>query len=395
MPVMNMFPGGSTLQIPLDAPTALAAKAGNAKVELTWTDPKDKYATPEGEQAQDPQQLVSVWAYTKIVRKAGSAPAGPNDGVAVVSSQVRNAYQAQPFVDTGVVNDTTYYYAAFAYNEDFVVSEGDFSEGVTPKAYDPVLANNTWEQIDAVCTEGIAPSVWEIGDEKDTTVLGEVITTVILDFNHDDLADGSGKKAVISFGSKNLMESTKTAQYGGKAMSMGEDKLYLRWRWGLDTFYASDLYYGLEENLIPFVKTVTKKSAKQRFQATYSQYSTSYDSNSAPVWMFSPTEVYGEEPNAGTYFSEKAGLQYPYYSTSANRIKRLSNGKGSVNTWTLRGLRVQVLSGYYDTTQYLVSTSGGMDTSSASDRMNQSYKYDARNYDVVICFGFCVGKAAA
>lgn len=54
MPVMNMFPGGSTLQIPLDAPTALAAKAGNAKVELTWTDPKDKYATPEGEQAQDP-----------------------------------------------------------------------------------------------------------------------------------------------------------------------------------------------------------------------------------------------------------------------------------------------------------------------------------------------------
>ena len=71
MPVMNMFPGGSTLQIPLDAPTALAAKAGNAKVELTWTDPKDKYATPEGEQAQDLQQLVSVWAYTKIVRKAG------------------------------------------------------------------------------------------------------------------------------------------------------------------------------------------------------------------------------------------------------------------------------------------------------------------------------------
>ena len=61
MPVMNMFPGGSTLQIPLDAPTALAAKAGNAKVELTWTDPKDKYATPEGEQAQDLQQLVSVY----------------------------------------------------------------------------------------------------------------------------------------------------------------------------------------------------------------------------------------------------------------------------------------------------------------------------------------------
>ena len=37
MPVMNMFPGGSTLQIPLEACTAFSATAGNAQVELTWT----------------------------------------------------------------------------------------------------------------------------------------------------------------------------------------------------------------------------------------------------------------------------------------------------------------------------------------------------------------------
>lgn len=62
MPGMNMFPGGTTLQIPLDAPANFTAEAGNAQVTLTWTDPKDKYATPEGETAQDPDQLVSVWA---------------------------------------------------------------------------------------------------------------------------------------------------------------------------------------------------------------------------------------------------------------------------------------------------------------------------------------------
>lgn len=55
-----MMPSGSTLQIPLDACTNFSGEAGNAQVTLTWTDPKDKYATPEGETAQDPDQLVSV-----------------------------------------------------------------------------------------------------------------------------------------------------------------------------------------------------------------------------------------------------------------------------------------------------------------------------------------------
>lgn len=136
---------GSGLQIPLDAPVSLTATAGNAQVSLTWTDPKDKYATPAGEQAQDPQQLVSVWDHTRLVRKLGSAPAGPNDGTVVISSEVRNQHQSTPYVDTGLQNGATYFYAAFAYNEDFVVSPGAFSEGVTPLAGTPLseLAEGT------------------------------------------------------------------------------------------------------------------------------------------------------------------------------------------------------------------------------------------------------------
>ena len=127
MPGMNMLPGGTTLQIPLDAPAGFTAEAGNAQVTLTWTDPKDKYATPEGETAQDPDQLVSVWEYTQIIRKTGSQPAGPHDGELVVSSSVRDQYATTGFVDTGLVNDTLYYYAAFAYNTDGVASEGAFA----------------------------------------------------------------------------------------------------------------------------------------------------------------------------------------------------------------------------------------------------------------------------
>ena len=133
MPVMNMFPGGSTLQIPLDAPTSFSATAGNAQVELTWTDPLDKYATPEGEVSETGDQLVSEWDHTVLVRKTGSQPAGPNDGTVVVSSSVRNQYQTTAYVDSGLANDTTYYYGVFAYNKDGVASSGAFVNA-TPKA---------------------------------------------------------------------------------------------------------------------------------------------------------------------------------------------------------------------------------------------------------------------
>ena len=127
MPGINMMPSGSTLQIPLDACTGFSAKAGNAKVELTWTDPKDKYATPEGDISDTGDQLVSEWDHTVLVRKTGSQPAGPNDGTVAVSSSVRNQYQSTPYTDTGLTNDTTYYYAVFAYNKDGVASEGAFA----------------------------------------------------------------------------------------------------------------------------------------------------------------------------------------------------------------------------------------------------------------------------
>lgn len=144
MPGINMMPSGSTLQIPLDACTNFSGKAGNAQVTLTWTDPKDKYATPEGETAQDPDQLVSVWEYTQIIRKTGSQPAGPHDGELVVSSSVRDQYATTGFVDTGLVNGTLYYYAAYAYNTDGVASEGAFVNA-TPMAGTPLgsLAEGT------------------------------------------------------------------------------------------------------------------------------------------------------------------------------------------------------------------------------------------------------------
>lgn len=141
----NVTVGASTdLQIPLDPCTSLGLIAGNSQVEITWTDPVDKYATPEGEIAQDPQQLVSIWDHTIIVRKVGSPPVGPNDGMIVASSEVRNQYQSTPYIDTGLTNDITYFYAIFAINQDDVPSEGVYDSAM-PRAGTPLseLAEGT------------------------------------------------------------------------------------------------------------------------------------------------------------------------------------------------------------------------------------------------------------
>ena len=138
---------GSTiddLQVPLDPCTNFRAEAGNGSVTLYWDDPVDKYATPAGETAQDPQQLVSVWDHTLVVRKVGSQPANPNDGIVVTSSGVRDQYLSTGYTDASLTNDTTYYYGVFAVNEDGVVSNGAFTSA-TPVAGTPLsdLAEGT------------------------------------------------------------------------------------------------------------------------------------------------------------------------------------------------------------------------------------------------------------
>ena len=133
----TMYLTGGKSPNPLSPPTNLAAKAGNAQVTLTWTDPPNATSEPSG-------QTIATWAYTQIVRKQGSQPTGPGDGTLVVKSSVRDQYQTTGYIDTNLTNDTLYYYGAFAYNSDGVYSEGAFVSA-TPQAGTPLgnLAEGT------------------------------------------------------------------------------------------------------------------------------------------------------------------------------------------------------------------------------------------------------------
>ena len=123
--------------VAIDTPTSFTAEAGQGEVTLKWTDPVDKYATPEGETAQDPQQLVAKWSHTLVVRNTDHQPESPDDGTVILTSSVRNQYQTNGYVDNTVVNGTPHYYGVFAISTAGVPSAGAFASA-TPQAGTPL-----------------------------------------------------------------------------------------------------------------------------------------------------------------------------------------------------------------------------------------------------------------
>ena len=59
--------------------------------------------------------------------------------------------------------------------------------------YKIVLAENTWEEIAAACDEGVASSLWRVGDQKTFEIGGKSYIAKIVDSNHYDLASTDAK----------------------------------------------------------------------------------------------------------------------------------------------------------------------------------------------------------
>lgn len=303
MPGINMMPSGSTLQIPLDACTNFSGKAGNAQVTLTWTDPKDKYATPEGETAQDPDQLVSVWEYTQIIRKTGSQPTGPHDGELVVSSSVRDQYATSGFVDTGLVNGTLYYYAAFAYNTDGVASEGAFASA-TPIAGTPL----------SQLAEGTLIKILENGAPVEYLIVNQGLPSSMYDASCD------GCWVLRKDIAENRIWDSSNNDYKNSDIHA-----YLNGSW--TSRYSAGVLSQIKQVKIPYVN------------GTGSGGSVASGANglSCKIFLLSGYEL-GWTTSDNSYFP-RDGAKLSYFSSgtssSANN-KRIANYNGSATHWWLR-----------------------------------------------------------
>jgi len=97
--------GGAGIEL-ADVTNALTL-ARDSEVHLKWTDPND--LVYDG-------ATLARWAGTKIVRKEGGVPENKDDGTVVLDSKTKNAYSSTAYIDSGLTNDTTYYYRLFPYS---------------------------------------------------------------------------------------------------------------------------------------------------------------------------------------------------------------------------------------------------------------------------------------
>lgn len=140
MAILNAFAGsGGGVRIPLEAPTTFSLAPQDGKFLLTWTDPVDKVATPGGE-------AVATWNYTIVIRKVGSVPQTPTDGIEILREHTRNQYQSTAYVDDLYIeNGITYYYAVFAVSTIGVLSEPATANGEPMPASPEFLKNESFE----------------------------------------------------------------------------------------------------------------------------------------------------------------------------------------------------------------------------------------------------------
>lgn len=301
-----------TAGYPLGNVGNLSLKEGSDSLTLTWSDPENIVFNNEDK---------AVWAGTKVVRKEGIYPTSETDGTVIADSTVKDQYAESGLVDADVTEDVQYNYVLFPYTDKNVYTMSDVNKisGQT-RAFDPVLANNDWSVINAISEAGLAQDVWNIGDKKDGYV--------IVGFNHDDLADGSGK-AGITFALDDLTDITAIKSFNSVAT-------YFRPYTSTAVYNAiNNIYNGLPEDLKNVIKDVLKK--------TVTAYNTSNSGVTISdlqlkVFAFSRKELGNQGNQEGEYYREYdwagEGKQQRYWTRSAYTVKVTSSGVVRYDNWS-------------------------------------------------------------
>lgn len=308
--------GGSSKGYPPGNVTNVTIKGGYKKVVIKWTDPDDVVIG---------DKTLSTWQSTTLVRKKGSIPTSIKDGDIVLETTEKNKYKNTEYTDNNL-EIGTYYYRFFVCNTDKIYNnDSGMIYSAAAVEFDPILSNNSWEQITIASESGMASSLWKVGDEIDITLSGafnETITLQIWDFNHFDKSDGSGKAGIV-FGMKNLMESS---QYMYKDLSNSNGN-------GWDTMKLRTETMGKMLSSFP---TDLQSCIKEVYTYANEGQHADEDSNGrlSKDKLFIPGSV--EVGIMNQAYTEKAQKQFPIFTDDNSRIKRMSNGTGNPDSWWTR-----------------------------------------------------------
>ena len=178
-------------------------------------------------------------------------------------------------------------------------------------SYDPVFANNTWEQIIAACHNNEVPDTWKVADHKPMTINGVDYQIDIIGKNHDDYSDGSGKAPLTfqlhdCYADAKQMNSSNTNSGGWTSCAMRQTHLP-----AILAKMPTEVQNGIRE-----VNKLTSAG----------NTSNTINTTADKLFLLSEIEIFGSV----SYSKSGEGTQYDYYKAGISTVK---NRNGSAYYW--------------------------------------------------------------
>lgn len=245
------------------------------------------------------------------------------------------------------------------------------AQAVTVKAYDPVFASNTWENIIEAAASGRASELWQVGSTKPYTIGDETYTARIIGFDHDALDATDARYGDASYnGGKNkaaitleMVECTSTTYqiHTSNDQKVGWSACDLR----NNTLPA--IKATIQSEIQNAIRTVVKKRAESP-SADYGKYSETPDT----LFILSLVE-YNRKSDAPASWADE-GTTYAYYE-AGNAITKKKRGESSNSAYWTASSKHYTASSYY----YLFIDTDG-----------ESSKQDYMNSKKPIAIAFCL-----
>lgn len=176
---------------------------------------------------------------------------------------------------------------------------------------DPILENNTWEQISKVARSGKASTIWNVGDTKTFMFQTKVCHAQIIGFNHDTVTDSASygrEKAGITF----------------QLVELPANEIYMNSSGDTETNpYTKSL---VRSTLVSYFNSYIDTEAKSYIVAVNKDYEPSRTTTAISqenLFLLSEAEYTGSKSLGANIL----GTQYPFWAAGNSRVKyKVSTG---------------------------------------------------------------------
>lgn len=166
----------------------------------------------------------------------------------------------------------------------------------------PIFSENSWEKIIEMCQRNKVPDTWFVGDYKDMTINGTLYQIDIIGKYHDTYSDGTGK-APLTLQFRDCY-ATKYPMYNS------------------ETVYAGWIGSEMRSTHLPTILSLMPPEVQLGIRSvnklTQSEDRTTLETTADRMFLLSESEIFGSP----SYTALEEGVQYDYYKSGGNKVKK-------------------------------------------------------------------------